>query len=119
MNLLLEGPDLEALLLRAHREGGTAAKIVRASKIRRGGFMGFFAREGFEVAVEIPDEVRRQALEAAAAGAAPGSAAAAAAALCLAGVSARAADTYDIDVVLPLTGGAAFLGKAEQQALQQ
>lgn len=45
--------------------------------------------------------------------------AAAAAAVCLAGVSARAADTYDIDVVLPLTGGAAFLGKAEQQALQQ
>lgn len=32
--------------------------------------------------------------------------------------SAQAADTYDIDVVLPLTGGAAFLGKGEQQALQ-
>ncbi|WP_142627692.1 ABC transporter substrate-binding protein [Rhizobium sp. P007] len=33
------------------------------------------------------------------------------------GPAAFAADTYDIDVVLPLTGGAAFLGKAEQQAL--
>lgn len=32
---------------------------------------------------------------------------------------ARAADTYDINVILPLTGGGAFLGKAEQQALQQ
>lgn len=30
---------------------------------------------------------------------------------------AAAADTFEIDVVLPLTGGAAFLGKAEQQAL--
>jgi len=30
---------------------------------------------------------------------------------------AKAADTFDIDVILPLTGGAAFLGKAEQQSL--
>jgi len=54
-NLLLEGTDLEALLSRAHAEGGTHARIVRAEKVRRGGFMGFFAKEGFEVAVEIPD----------------------------------------------------------------
>jgi len=32
---------------------------------------------------------------------------------------ARAADTFDINVILPLTGGGAFLGKAEQQALQR
>lgn len=32
-------------------------------------------------------------------------------------VPAQAQDSYDIDVILPLTGGAAFLGKAEQQAL--
>ena len=31
---------------------------------------------------------------------------------------ALAADFYDINVILPLTGGASFLGKAEQQALQ-
>lgn len=30
---------------------------------------------------------------------------------------ASAAESHDIDVILPLTGGAAFLGKAEQQAL--
>jgi len=30
----------------------------------------------------------------------------------------RAADPYEINVILPLTGGAAFLGKAEQDALQ-
>jgi branched-chain amino acid transport system substrate-binding protein len=33
--------------------------------------------------------------------------------------SAFAADSYNIDVVLPLTGAAAFLGKAEQISLQQ
>jgi branched-chain amino acid transport system substrate-binding protein len=31
---------------------------------------------------------------------------------------ARAADPYDLNVILSLTGGASFLGKAEQQALQ-
>jgi branched-chain amino acid transport system substrate-binding protein len=31
---------------------------------------------------------------------------------------AAAADNYEINVVLPLTGGASFLGKAEQQGLQ-
>ncbi len=37
----------------------------------------------------------------------------------LLGVSAApAAEPYKIDVILPLTGGAAFLGKGEQQALQ-
>lgn len=60
-NLLLEGPDLEALLLRAHQEGGAQARIVRAEKIRRGGVLGFFAREGFEVAVELPENTVRDA----------------------------------------------------------
>ena len=36
----------------------------------------------------------------------------------LGALSARAAETYKINVILPLTGGAAFLGKGEQQALQ-
>jgi branched-chain amino acid transport system substrate-binding protein len=31
---------------------------------------------------------------------------------------AQAADSYDVNVILPLTGGASFLGKAEQVALQ-
>ncbi|MFZ0161327.1 MAG: hypothetical protein WAL50_20030, partial [Kineosporiaceae bacterium] len=55
-NLLLEGDDLEALLVRAQAEGGPDARIVRAEKIRHGGVMGFFARESFEVAIEVPDE---------------------------------------------------------------
>jgi branched-chain amino acid transport system substrate-binding protein len=42
----------------------------------------------------------------------------AACALALGAFGARAAETYKIHVILPLTGGAAFLGKGEQQALQ-
>jgi branched-chain amino acid transport system substrate-binding protein len=38
--------------------------------------------------------------------------------LALGSPGARAADPYKIHVILPLTGGAAFLGKGEQQALQ-
>jgi hypothetical protein len=52
--LLLEGDDLEALLERARAEGGPDARIVRAEKIRHGGLLGFFAKERFEVALEIP-----------------------------------------------------------------
>jgi hypothetical protein len=62
-NLLLEGDDLEAVLIRAHAEGGVNARIVRAEKVRQGGFLGFFARERFEVAVEIPDGVPAPAAE--------------------------------------------------------
>jgi hypothetical protein len=54
-NLLLEGDDLEALLIKAHSQGGPNARIVRADKYRHGGLWGFFARERFEVAVEIPE----------------------------------------------------------------
>lgn len=36
----------------------------------------------------------------------------------LSAISAQAAEPYKINVILPLTGGAAFLGKGEQQALQ-
>ena len=40
------------------------------------------------------------------------------ASLMLACGPAIAADTYDINVILPLTGGASFLGKAEQKAVE-
>ena len=39
--------------------------------------------------------------------------------LLVCGTRVHASETYDINVILPLTGGGAFLGKAEQQALQQ
>lgn len=53
--LLLEGPDLEALLLRARDEYGSSVKVVRAEKVRTGGFMGFFTREHYELTLEVPD----------------------------------------------------------------
>ena len=59
--LLLEGDDLEALLARARAEGGPHARIVRAEKLRHGGFLGFFAKVKFEVALEVPDEFRTPA----------------------------------------------------------
>lgn len=51
--LLLEGPDLEALILRAREQYGPDCRIVRAEKVRSGGVMGFFAREHFELTVEV------------------------------------------------------------------
>src|SRR5689334_21949165 len=45
-------------------------------------------------------------------------AAAAALALAAATLPADAADTYDVNVVMPLTGGGSFLANAERQSLQ-
>lgn len=53
----LEGSDLEALLARVRSEHGGTATIVEANKVRRGGVGGFFAKESFEVVVDIPDDV--------------------------------------------------------------
>ncbi|NHC15126.1 hypothetical protein [Motilibacter deserti] len=53
--LLLEGPDIQELLARVRAEHGPKARIVQADKIRTGGFAGFFTKERYEVAVEIPD----------------------------------------------------------------
>src|SRR3546814_19183357 len=57
----LEGPDLEALLARVPQELGPDATIVAANKLRSGGFAGFFAKEVFEVVVEVPEGARRPA----------------------------------------------------------
>ena len=51
--LQLEGPDLETLLSRVKAEHGPGARIVRAEKVRTGGVAGFFARERFELCVEL------------------------------------------------------------------
>lgn len=55
--LLLEGTDLEALIVRVHAEIGPTAKVVKAERVRTGGVAGFFAKERFELTVEVPDEV--------------------------------------------------------------
>lgn len=53
--LLLEGQNLEALILRARKEYGPGARVVRAEKVRSGGVLGFFTREHFELTVELSD----------------------------------------------------------------
>ncbi|RLK53636.1 hypothetical protein [Actinokineospora cianjurensis] len=53
--LLLEGPDLEALLDRVRTEHGADARIVSADRLRKGGVAGFFSKQWFEIGVEVPD----------------------------------------------------------------
>lgn len=53
--LLLEGSDLETLLLRVRAEMGPQAKVIKAERVRTGGVGGFFAKERFELTVEVPD----------------------------------------------------------------
>ena len=53
MQLQLEGPDLPTLLRRVKTEAGTGARIVRAEKVRTGGVAGFFAKERYEITVEV------------------------------------------------------------------
>jgi flagellar biosynthesis GTPase FlhF len=57
--LQLEGPELEPLLARVRNELGASARIVHAEKIRSGGVAGFFARERFELTVEVDTEAHR------------------------------------------------------------
>jgi hypothetical protein len=51
-----EGNVLEDLLDRVRAEGGPGAQIVAANRVRKGGLGGFFAREFFEVVVDVPEE---------------------------------------------------------------
>lgn len=53
--LLLDGDDLRDLMLRVRDEMGPGARIVKAERIRTGGVGGFFARERYELTVEVPD----------------------------------------------------------------
>lgn len=53
--LLLDGDDLPTLMLRIKEEMGPHARVVKAERIRTGGIAGFFAREHYELTVEVPD----------------------------------------------------------------
>jgi len=53
--LLVEGPDIESLLVRVRDEYGANARIISAERVRVGGFAGFFARQRYEVSVELDD----------------------------------------------------------------
>ncbi|WP_028048027.1 hypothetical protein [Cellulomonas sp. URHE0023] len=54
--LLLEGTDLAELMAHVQAEFGPGARVVRAERIRTGGVGGFFARERFELTVDVPEE---------------------------------------------------------------
>jgi len=51
---LYEGPSIEALIEQVRADVGKDARIVRAQKVRKGGILGFFAREVYELIVEVP-----------------------------------------------------------------
>lgn len=53
--LLLEGSDLAELMAQVRAEFGPAARIVRAERVRTGGLAGFFARERYELTIDVPD----------------------------------------------------------------
>ncbi|WP_182112610.1 hypothetical protein [Actinotalea sp. JY-7876] len=57
--LLLDGEDLRSLMLRVKTEMGPGARIVKAERIRTGGIGGFFAKEHYELTVEVPDAPHR------------------------------------------------------------
>lgn len=51
-----DGPELDTVLSRVRREVGAEAKIISASKFRKGGVGGFFSKESFRVTVELPGD---------------------------------------------------------------
>ena len=53
-----EGLEMAALLDEVHATLGPTARVISANRCRSGGLAGFFARESFEVTVEVPDEGR-------------------------------------------------------------
>ncbi|GAB1694706.1 hypothetical protein [Krasilnikovia sp. M28-CT-15] len=53
--VLLEGPAIEPLLAQVREEYGSGVRIISADKVRSGGFGGFFAKQHYELAVEVPD----------------------------------------------------------------
>ncbi|GIU90370.1 MAG: hypothetical protein KatS3mg010_1469 [Acidimicrobiia bacterium] len=56
-----EGTVLEDVLDQVRRDVGSGARIVAANRVRKGGVAGFFAREHYEVIVEVPEGERAHA----------------------------------------------------------
>ncbi|WP_136518513.1 hypothetical protein [Cellulomonas telluris] len=54
--LLLEGDDLAELMTHVRTQFGPGARIVQAERVRTGGLAGFFAKERYELTVDVPDE---------------------------------------------------------------
>ncbi|MEN3309550.1 MAG: hypothetical protein V7603_5752 [Micromonosporaceae bacterium] len=53
--VLLEGPEIESLLAQVREEYGSGVRIISADKVRTGGLGGFFAKQRYELSVEVPD----------------------------------------------------------------
>lgn len=51
-----EGPDLEKLLEEVRTSVGEDAAIVEANRLRKGGVAGFFAKERYEVLVDVDED---------------------------------------------------------------
>ena len=51
-----EGTSLEAVLADVRARHGDEAAIVEANRLRRGGIAGFFAKERYEVVVDVVDD---------------------------------------------------------------
>ncbi|MEV6600663.1 hypothetical protein AB0M36_28000 [Actinoplanes sp. NPDC051346] len=58
--VLLEGPAIEPLLAQVRDEYGSSVRIISADKVRTGGFGGFFAKQHYELSVEVPDPGERE-----------------------------------------------------------
>ena len=54
--IVLEGPKLEPLLEQVHDEYGGRARIVSANKVRTSGLAGFFAKQHFEISVDVGED---------------------------------------------------------------
>ena len=50
-----EGNNLESVLEEVRNRFGDTVTIVEANRLRKGGLGGFFARERFEVVVDVED----------------------------------------------------------------
>jgi hypothetical protein len=53
--MLLEGPDLRGLLREIESNYGRDFKVIQAEQVRSGGIGGFFAKQHYEVTIEIVD----------------------------------------------------------------
>ena len=58
--VLLEGPAIEPLLAQVRQEYGSAIRIISADKVRSGGIGGFFAKQHYELSVEVPDPAEEE-----------------------------------------------------------
>jgi len=55
LQMLLEGPDLDAILREVEANYGREFRVIQAEQVRSGGMAGFFAKQHYEVTIEISD----------------------------------------------------------------